>query len=86
MIDLSGGYWQVAMDKSSIPVSAFVTSHGQFQWKYMPFGLQNAPATFQRFVDRILSSPESFADAYLDDIIIFSDNWQDHLCIYFCRS
>ena len=78
-IDLSRGYWQVPMDEISIPVSAFVTPHGQFQWKYMPFGLRNAPATFQRLVKRVLSGLETFTGAYLDDIIIFSDNWDDHM-------
>lgn len=78
-IDLSRGYWQVPMDDASIPVSAFVTPHGQFQWRYMPFGLRNAPATFQRLVQRVLSGLESFTGAYLDDIIIFSTSWADHL-------
>ena len=45
-IDLSRGYWQVPMEDNSIPISAFVTSHGQFQSKYMPFGLRIAPGTF----------------------------------------
>ena len=78
-IDLSRGYWQVPMDENSIPISAFVTPHGQFQWKYMPFGLRNAPGTFQRLVKKVLSGLEGFTGAYLDDIIIFSDNWQDHM-------
>ena len=49
-IDLSRGYWQVPLDDESVPISAFVTPHGQFQWRYMPFGLRNAPATFQRLM------------------------------------
>ena len=47
-LDLSRGYWQVPMDEESIPISAFVTPFGQFQWKYMPFGLRNAPGTFSQ--------------------------------------
>jgi hypothetical protein len=78
-IDLSRGYWQVPMDEESIPISAFVTPHGQFQWKYMPFGLRNAPGTFQRLVRQVLKGLERFTGAYLDDIIIFSDTWEDHL-------
>ena len=77
-IDLSRGYWQVPMDEDSIPVSAFVTPHGHFQWRYMPFGLRNAPATFQRLVREVLQGLEEFTGAYLDDIIIFSSSWQDH--------
>ena len=78
-IDLSRGYWQVPMEDSSIPLSAFVTSHGHFQWRYMPFGLRNAPATFQRLVNRVLAGLESFTGSFLDDIIIFSSSWSDHI-------
>ena len=70
-IDLSRGYWQVPIDDDSVPISAFVTPHGQFQWKFMPFGLRNAP--------ELLAGLETFTGAYLDDIIIFSDTWDDHL-------
>jgi len=78
-IDLSRGYWQVPMDEASIPISAFVTPHGHFQWRYMPFGLRNAPATFQKLVQQVLSGLESFTGSYLDDIIIFSNSWSEHL-------
>jgi hypothetical protein len=78
-IDLSRGYWQVPMDEASIPISAFVTPQGQFQWRYMPFGLRNAPATFQRLINKVLSGCGLFTAAYLDDILIFSSSWEDHL-------
>jgi len=78
-IDLSRGYWQVPMEDNSIPISAFVTLHGQFQWKYMPFGLRNVPGTFQRLVGTVLAGLELFTGAYLDDIIIFINTWDDHL-------
>ena len=45
----------------------------------MPFGLRNAPATFERLVRRILSGCESYTGSYLDDIIIFSSSWSEHL-------
>jgi len=44
----------------------------------MPFGVRNAPATFSRLVDKLLKGCERFCAAYLDDIIIFSDTWEDH--------
>ena len=49
-IDLTRGYRQCPLDEETVPVSSFVTPHGQFQWRFMPFGLRNAPATFQRLM------------------------------------
>ena len=45
----------------------------------MPFGLQGAPATFQRMMDELLRGTEGYSAAYLDDIVIYSDNWKDHM-------
>ena len=78
-IDLSRGYWQVPLDDDSVPISAFVTPHGQFQWRFMPFGLRNAPATFQRLVWKVLAGLEGFTCAYLDDVVIFSNSWSEHM-------
>ena len=68
------------MDAEAIPVSAFVTPFGHLQWKYMPFGLRNAPATFQRLVQKVPLGLDALTAAYLDDIIIFSNSWHEHLC------
>jgi hypothetical protein len=76
---MTKGYWQVPLEERSIPVSAFVTPAGQFQWRFMPFGLRNAPATFSRLVQKVLKGLEPFASAYLDDILIFSTSWDEHL-------
>ena len=67
------------MDPESVPLTAFVTPFGRFQWKYMAFGLRNAPATFQRLINRLLAGLEEFAGAYLVDIFIFSNSWAEHL-------
>ena len=45
----------------------------------MPFGLQGAPATFQRLMDKVIRGLEQFTAAYLDDLIIYSESWNDHL-------
>ena len=45
----------------------------------MPFGLRNAPATFQRTMQTVLHGGEPFSSTYIDDIIIFSNYWEDHL-------
>jgi hypothetical protein len=78
-IDLSRGYWQVPLDEDAKAISAFVTPHGLFQWRYMPFGLRNAPATFSKLVKKVLHGLDAFTGAYLDDIVIFSDSWVEHV-------
>jgi len=78
-VDMTREYWQVPLHDTSMPVSAFVTPTGHFQWLYMPFGLRNAPATFSRLVTTLLKGLEYFSGAYLDDIIIFSNTWEVHL-------
>ena len=77
-LDMTRGYWQVPLDEESIPISAFVTPFGHFQWKYMPFGLRNAPATFSKLVIKLLQGMETYSGAYLDDIISFSNTWKVH--------
>ena len=78
-LDLTRGYWQVPVALSVRPLTAFITPSGVFQFRVMPFGLNGAPATFQRLMDRLLSGLEKFSAAYLDDVVIFSDSWKDHL-------
>lgn len=78
-LDLTKGYWQIPLAESAKEKTAFVTPDGAFQYKRMPFGLQNAPATFQRKMDKILRPHQKYAAAYLDDVIIHSTDWVSHL-------
>ena len=78
-LDLSRGYWQVPVTKDARPKTAFITPYGLFQFRVMPFGLQGAPATFQRMMDVILDDVGEFAAAYLDDVVIHSTSWDDHV-------
>lgn len=78
-IDMSRGCWQVPMEDDSMPISAFITTQGHFQWRYMPFGMPNAPATFQKLVWKLLAGLDELTGAYLDDIIVFSNTWSDHI-------
>ncbi|KAJ1142020.1 hypothetical protein NDU88_008348 [Pleurodeles waltl] len=77
--DLTAGYWQIKMAPGAKEKTAFSTPDGHYQFTVMPFGLKNAPATFQRLVNQVLAGLESFSAAYLDDIAVFSSTWQDHL-------
>ncbi|XP_040195045.1 uncharacterized protein LOC120928035 [Rana temporaria] len=78
-IDLCKGYWQIPLDAEAIPKSAFITPFGLYQFLVMPFGMKNAPATFQRMIDELLDGLQDFACAYLDDIAIYSQTWEEHL-------
>ena len=78
--DLLKGYWQVPLTERAREVSAFVTPDGLYQYKVMPFGMKNAPATFQRMIHSLLRHLEG-CEAYIDDVIIYSNTWDDHLRI-----
>lgn len=80
-IDLRHGYWQVPLSVESRPLTAFtVPGKGLYQFTVMPFGLHSAGATFQRLLDKIIGpalEPEAFA--YLDDLVLVSSSFSDHL-------
>ena len=76
-LDLTSGYWQVAMEKKSEEVTAFCTHRGLFQWLVMPFGLSNAPATFERLMEGVLGDIQwTNCLVYLDDIIAFGSSFE----------
>ncbi|KAI7796732.1 hypothetical protein IRJ41_005254, partial [Triplophysa rosa] len=78
-LDLTKGYWQIPLSPLSKEKTAFTTPFGLHQFVTLPFGLFGAPATFQRLMDRILRPHTAYAAAYLDDIIIYSNDWQRHI-------
>lgn len=77
-LDLLKGYWQVPLTPRASEISAFVTPDTFLQYTVMPFGLRNAPATFQRLMRIVLSGVEN-CEAYLDDVVAYSSTWADHL-------
>jgi len=78
--DLASGYHQVLMAVEDIPKTAFRTKYGLFEWTVMPFGLSNAPATFQSMVNAIFSDMiDHFLIVYLDDILVFSTTLEEHV-------
>ena len=58
--DLLKGYWQVPLTDRTKQLSAFVTPDGLYQYRVMPFGLKNAPATFQRMINQLLGRMEGY--------------------------
>ena len=78
-LDLARGYWQVPVSEKDRTKTAFITLTGLFQFRVMPFGLNGAPATFQRMMDSAIRGLERHTAVYLDDIIIFSETWDEHV-------
>ncbi|CAM5107448.1 unnamed protein product [Eretmochelys imbricata] len=77
-LDLTKRYWKVPLDESSKERSAFITHVGLYEFNVLPFRLQNALATFQKFVDGLLAGLGESAVAYLD-VAIYFDSWAEHL-------
>jgi len=79
-IDLAKGFHQIEMDPKSIPKTAFSTKHGHYEYTRMPFGLKNAPATFQRCMNFVLKDLiNKHCLVYLDDVIVYSTSLNEHL-------
>ena len=80
VIDLKSGYWQIPMKAEDAEKTAFRTADGLFHFTVMPFGLRNAPATFQRLMDVVFSGLKwQGLLVYMDDIIVYSSTAERHL-------
>jgi hypothetical protein len=80
LLDLKWGYWQIALVSEAKVKTAFTTPMGLYQFRVMPFGLCNAPCTFQRLMEVVLRPfIGKFCSVYLDDIFIYSDTFAEHM-------
>lgn len=79
-LDLQSGYWQVEIEESDREKTAFSLGDGLWQFAVMPFGLCNAPATFERLMEHVLRGLHwKTCLVYLDDIIVMGKSFDDHL-------
>lgn len=79
ILDLASGFHQITLDKDSQPKTAFSTPNNHYEFLKMPMGLKNAPSTFQKLMNSVLAGLQtSQCFVYLDDIIVFGKNLEDH--------
>lgn len=79
VLDLKSGYYQLEVEPSDRPKTAFTTPFGTWQFRRMPQGLTNSPATFQRTMERVMEGINlQEVVAFLDDLIIFSGSLEEH--------
>ncbi|MCO5601055.1 hypothetical protein L7F22_055172 [Adiantum nelumboides] len=78
-IDLKGGYHQIRVNPADVPKTAFRTTFGLYEFLVMPFGLINAPATFNRMMDRIFRPLRHCVGIFFDDMIVFSKSEAKHM-------
>ena len=77
-LDLASGYWQVGMEASSQPKTAFCAHSGLYEFTVMPFGLCNAPATFQRLMETVLHElARDKCFVYLDDVLVVGKTFEE---------
>ena len=77
-LDLASGYWQIPVAKESRPYLAFESTRNQYQFRVMPFGICNAPVTFQAMIDKVIGDIPGVS-AYIDDVVIYTETLEEHV-------
>ncbi|CAF4536730.1 unnamed protein product, partial [Rotaria socialis] len=78
-LDLKSGFYQIPINNADKEKTAFVTPFGLYQFNVLPMGLKNSPPTFQKVMTDTLKNCRNYSLVYLDDIIIFSKSFEQHL-------
>lgn len=79
-VDLKSSFWQIPLDQETKHKAAFITQNGIYEWKRLPYGLANSPVSFQTLMTSILREMNwKSVLVYVDDILIFSENFDQHL-------
>ena len=80
VLDLASGFWQIPLDPKTKHKTAFITRNGIYQFNRLPFGLKNAPMAFSMVMNEVLRGINwKYSLVYIDDIIIFSRSFQEHI-------
>ena len=78
-LDLKSGFWQIPIKEEDKHKTAFITVDGLYEWNVLAQGLKNSPPSFQRVMADILTPCRQFTLVYIDDIVVFSRSFEEHL-------
>ena len=78
ILDLASGFYQVSIAQDDKGKTTVISPYCKFLYTVMPFGLRNAPATFQRMMDGLLLNHTDYTSVYIDDVAVFSNTWEEH--------
>ena len=76
---MHSGFYHISLTEEAKKKTAFVTADGKYQWNIVPFGLATAVSTFQYLMSKVLTGLSDFALSYLDDVLVFSETYDDHI-------
>ncbi|CAM4821724.1 unnamed protein product [Rotaria magnacalcarata] len=77
--DMKSGFWQIPIEEEDQHKTAFIIPEGLYEWNVLAQGLKNSPPSFQRVMADILSPCCQFALVYIDDIVVYSRSFEEHL-------